>query len=88
METYSLHSPKNPYRVEINYNKALKGLGSVSSYGAMTQEQALSYAIAEIKRNKMGATIIIEKNFNKYPEFDWRKVLRLKVNADGKAMNV
>ena len=82
--TPSLHSPKNTYRVQINYDKPLKGLGSVTSYGGMTIEQVESLAIGEVKRNKMGAYITIMHNAAGYPNFDWHQIKAYHVDKNGK----
>lgn len=84
-DTPSMHSPKNPYRVEIHYDKALKNLGSVSSFGGMTIEVVDGLAIGEVKRNKMGAQIIVKHNVAGYPDFDWKEVKSYHVNKNGKA---
>lgn len=84
-DTPSMHSPKNAYRVEIHYDKALKNLGSVSSFGGMTIEVVDGLAIGEVKRNKMGAQIIIKHNVAGYPDFDWKEVKSYHVNKNGKA---
>jgi len=50
----SSKSPKNALRCEITYNKALKDVGSVESFGAMTLEEILKEEnINESNRNIM-----------------------------------
>lgn len=69
-------SPKNRYRASITYDKALKGIGSVSSTGAMTISNLKSRAkfyTDQAKRNKVGSHVQIFENKKKYPEFNWVK---------------
>lgn len=75
-------SPKNPYRVEINYDKALE-FGNVSSYTGESVENVLHLAIGEIKRNNASAYIRIWHNDAGFPNFDWQIVREAYYKANG-----
>ena len=70
----SLRSPKNPYRVEINFDKAIVGIGSVSSYTCTSIDNVLHLAVGEIMRCKTSAKVTIWHNEAGYPAFDWHIV--------------
>ena len=70
-----LHSPKAKYYVRINFNRAIKGIGSSSTYSGDSIEglrslarEVLSAAGAE------KAQCHIYENKATYPSFDWAHV--------------
>lgn len=67
--TNSLHSPKNKFRMEINFNEPVDGIGSVISYTS-NSIRGLSF-FADKYRN---AHVVIMKNLKEYPKFEWVKV--------------
>lgn len=78
----SLRSPKNPYRVEINFDKALE-FGHVNSYTGMSVDAVLGLAIGDLKRYKASGKVRIWHNAATYPEFDWQLVQESYYKADG-----
>ncbi len=79
-EKFSLHSPKNKFRCEINLNNALIGIGGVISFSANTIEGVMSgiqQRNGTIQRAK-GASIVIFENKKTYPEFEWEIIERIK----------
>lgn len=70
----SLHSPKNPFRVQIDYVKAIKGIGSVESYTGEKVEWLKSLAADRVRITGVHALITITENKKTYPEFDWQVV--------------
>lgn len=73
----SANSPKNIFWAEISFDKAVKGIGSVISRGAMTLEEAKSRAESAAREyTKLGrrAYIVISQNLSTYPEFNWTVV--------------
>lgn len=72
----SLHSPKARYSVSINFDKPLKGLGSVVSYTSDSIEQ-LKSDVAHCGYKK--ADVTIRENLKKYPEFEWVVVERYRI---------
>ena len=75
-------SPKNPYRVEINFDKALE-FGNVSSYTGESVENVLHLAIGDIKRYKTSAKVTIWHNEAGYPAFDWQIMSETYYKANG-----
>lgn len=83
----SSHSPKNKFRCEIAYNKSLKDVGSVESFGAMTLEEiesGIKYREHNIKSGK-GARVVIRENKEEYPYFDWRIVKETNIVESNKS---
>ncbi len=77
---FSLHSPKNRFRCEINLNTALIGIGGVTSFNANTIEgimDGIEQRNGTIQRAK-GASIVILENKKTYPEFEWEIIERIK----------
>lgn len=73
---FSPHSPKNKFSVEINFEKALRGVGSVVGYTA----PSLSACMAIAARHTSRAHVVIRENKQTYPEFDWQTVKEYKIN--------
>lgn len=85
--TTSFHSPKNPYRVQINYDKPLD-FGHVESFTTDTLEVAVSHAkdIFASRNGKGGnATVQIFHNDAIYPSFDWQRVDKFTLHPHGGA---
>lgn len=76
---HSLHSPKNPYRVEIHFAKAIKGLGSVVGYTSASVEGCEALAAMQAK-NEKNVHVIIMKNEEEYPKFKWVTVKSYYIN--------
>lgn len=74
------HSPKNPYRIELNFTPALANSGSVLSFGtAGNRETAIALADKEAAFYRSSGHegeihIRIFHNNKTYPEFDWEKI--------------
>lgn len=72
----SYHSPKAPYRAQIDYEKALD-FGTVESFTTDTLEAAASHArdIYATRNGKGGSALVqIYHNNATYPSFDWQLV--------------
>jgi DNA-binding XRE family transcriptional regulator len=78
----SLSSPKNPYRVEINFDKAL-AFGNVLSYTGESIESVMNLAKREIQRLNASAYVRIWHNDAGFPDFDWRLEKGLYFKANG-----
>jgi serine protease inhibitor len=75
----SIHSPKNKFRCEINFKKAIHEIGSVESFTANSIEEIESGILqrsGNIAKGK-GAYITIMENLKTYPEFEWKVVKRI-----------
>lgn len=81
----NLHSPKNPFRCEINYVKPVKGIGSVQSFSADSVNKCHVMARTMVANACVAANVTIMENSASYPEFDWRKVMSYDVAPSGKA---
>jgi hypothetical protein len=79
----SITSPKNPYRVEIVFNKPVKGLGSVVSFTAENLEGARNLAFSQVVIAKMQAYIRIFLNKDQYPAFNWERICTYTLNKQG-----
>lgn len=70
-------SPKNRFRVEITYSKAISEIGSVSSVSGSTIEEVknrLDFYINQAERNGAKCHVVITENLATYPEFNWVKI--------------
>ena len=79
-EKFSLHSPKNKFRCEINLNNALEGIGSVIGFNANTIKgimDGIEQRNGTIQR-ATGANIVIFENKKNYPECEWEIIERIK----------
>lgn len=74
MATYSLHSPKNKFSVDIHFNKPVKGLGSCINYTSGSIEGC--EALASIYKN---CSVLIRENKQVYPQFEWVTVKEYKL---------
>ena len=77
MKTTSFKSPKNKFRAEVTYSKALAEIGSTSSATANEIEDLKKYIklyIAQAHRNKATCLITISENLKQYPQFDWKQI--------------
>lgn len=70
----SLHSPKNPFRMQIDYDKPIEGIGSVESYTGEKAEWLKSLAADRVRIAGTHALITITENKKTYPQFDWQVV--------------
>lgn len=70
---YSAQSPKNKFRIQFNYAKPIKEIGSVVSYTTNTIEDIVrsTQFVDRAKRAKDGAIATVYENKAQYPEFDW-----------------
>lgn len=79
MKTTSFKSPKNKYRASITYNKALKGIGSVSSASANNMDDLKAYIqcyLDQARKSKVKCFIVISENKKEYPLFNWVEIER------------
>lgn len=72
--TESIHSPKNRYRAEINYPKAIKGVGSVQSFTSNDFAKLEAMVKDQIKIADSSAVVKYMENRETYPAFDWHTV--------------
>ena len=77
--TPSMRSPRNKFRVEINYDRALDTVGSVEAFGAMTMEQVRAivtnhYALRRSNHPDLTARVVVLENKATFPSFDWQQV--------------
>lgn len=80
MKTYnSLHSPKNAYRVEIHFEKPVKGLGSSVSYTSDDVEGCERLATMQAGKEK-NVYVKIMKNEDVFPKFNWVTVKTYYIN--------
>lgn len=69
--TESIHSPKNRYHAEINYPKAIKGIGSVQSFSSNDFAHLEALVKESIIIAKSSAVVKFMENRQNYPSFDW-----------------
>lgn len=74
--TTSIHSPKARFSASVNFDKPVKGLGSVVSLTADSIAQ-LKSDIAHCGYRK--ADVTIRENRKTYPEFEWVVVERYRI---------
>ena len=72
-------SPKNKFRIEFNYSKPLKDIGSVCSFGRMSiddleNDNFYKHYANMAKRNNVKFTVKILENKAEFPQFNWVKV--------------
>jgi len=73
----SFRSPKNKYSVSLTYGKALKEIGSSSTFTTNEineNDNVLKHHIDQAKRNETSLTVVWKENKKVYPEFDWVEV--------------
>lgn len=73
----SLHSPKNRYMVEINFDIALKELGSKVTFTSDSIEALKSLASDTAKDHK--CSVVIRENKADYPAFNWQVIERYRL---------
>ena len=81
--TESIHSPKNRYRAEIRYAKALKDVGSVQSFTSNSLDELMQMCSNQVAIAKARATVKVVENVEIYPRFDWQDVAVWKMNELG-----
>ena len=81
--TESIHSPKNRYRAEIRYEKAIKEVGSVQSFTCNSLDELLHICGKQVAIAKTKATVKVIENVDVYPRFDWQDVAVWKMNELG-----
>ena len=81
--TESIHSPKNRYRAEIRYEKALKDVGSVQSFTSNSLDKLMRMCSNQVAIAKTKATVKVIENVDVYPRFDWQDVAVWKMNELG-----
>ena len=81
--TVSIHSPKNRYRAEIRYDKAIKEVGSVQSFTCNSLDELLHICGTQVAIAKTKATVKVIENVDVYPRFDWQDVAVWKMNELG-----
>lgn len=82
-ETISIHSPKNRYRAEIRFNKAVKELGSVVSFTHNNIYELQQLCSKQVAAARVGASVKVIENVDVYPRFDWQDVAVWKMNELG-----
>jgi len=78
-----LRSPKNKFRIEFNYSKPVKGLGSscfITSNEVEKYSNMIDHYIQMAKRNNVSVSITVKENKKTYPEFDWQIIDQYTVN--------
>lgn len=89
METKN--SPKNPYRVELIFEHAIPGLGSVVSHTAKSIVGCETIARTQVLHLKQDitTTVRIFKNKSEYPSFNWTKVASYELRkSNGKLIQI
>lgn len=76
MEHNSIHSPKNKYGASVNFDRPVKGLGSVVSFTSDSIDD-LKGIIARCGYKK--ADVTIRENRKAYPESEWVVVERYRI---------
>lgn len=72
--TESIHSPKNRYRAEIRYEKALKEVGSVQSFTGNNLRSLLDLCGRQVRIASTRASVKVIENVDIYPHFNWQQV--------------
>ena len=70
----SIHSPKNRYRAEIRYAKALKEIGSVQSFTGNDLRALLDLCASHVRIANTRASVKVIENVDIYPRFEWHDV--------------
>lgn len=79
----SIHSPKNPYNISINFEQAVEDIGSVCSYTSESVDWLIQQAIFHAKQAQVPVTAYIRHNKLTYPSFDWEIIKVLKIDIEG-----
>ena len=72
-----MNSPKNKYRYQLTYGKALKGIGSSCSFTSNDINEnhpMIKHHANQAKKNNTKLLVSISKNKKQYPNFDWQKI--------------
>ena len=75
-------SPKNKYRVEMNYGKPLDGIGSATSITTNSTDENqphIQHHIDQAKRNNTTLDVRWLENKKTYPEFEWEEIKKYQV---------
>ena len=78
-----LRSPKNNFRIEFKYSKALEGIGSsctITSNDVQKSSNFIDHYVQMAKQNKASVTVTVKENKKVYPEFDWHQIDQYNVN--------
>lgn len=74
----SFHSPKNRFRVELNYAQPIEGIGSASSFTCNEMDAnekhphpMIQHHIEQAGRNGVALSVKWLENKATYPAFDW-----------------
>jgi len=73
----SFRSPKNHFRVELNYSRPLAGIGSASSFTCNEMDEKhpmLQHHTEQAGRNGVALSVRWLENKATYPAFDWQEV--------------
>lgn len=77
-----LRSPKNKYSYQLTYGKALKEIGSSSTFTSDELNEnhpMVKHHAEQAKRNNTTLTVVIKENKKTYPEFDWQEVKKIEL---------
>jgi hypothetical protein len=80
-----LRSPKNKFRIEFNYSKPLKHVGSCCSITTNDVEKSsnfIDHYVQMARQNNVSLTVTVRENKKVYPEFDWQKINQYTVNCN------
>jgi hypothetical protein len=72
-----MRSPKNKYRIEFDYSKPLKGIGSFCSFttdNVDTSTNVIEHYLQMARQNKVNVTVTIKENTDVYPKFNWKQI--------------
>jgi len=73
----SFRSPKNRFRVELNYAQPVDGIGSAASFTCNEMDEKhpmLQHHIEQAGRNGVALSVKWLENKATYPAFDWQDV--------------
>jgi hypothetical protein len=72
-----LRSPKNKFRYELTYGKAISGIGSVTSFTSndlSNQLPLIKHHSQQAKRNNTFLNVEVFENKEIYPKINWVKI--------------
>lgn len=73
----SFRSPKNRFRVELNYAQPIDGIGSASSFTCNEMDEdhpTLQHHTEQAWRNGVALSVKWLENMTTYPAFDWQEL--------------
>lgn len=73
-----MRSPKAKFSVRINFDEAIKEIGSQVTFTADTVEQLKAYALRQAGEHR--ADVVIKENKKVFPEFEWVEIDRYTIN--------